>query len=188
MGKQEPREHDRQQKLQHPDTGIAGERKQDPGQRLQMRHDLAQHGAQIGRRPIPEVIERATDQRPILDLRHRRWHDNVTCAQLFSELSHPLHRPDPEPGRRSDDDSQCDQGQDQGGDARMAAEHPCEPVEDRIERDREHDAPGQDRHERADQDERPVDQQRQQSETNCELDEFVSGHELAKGFQERALD
>jgi hypothetical protein len=60
-------------------------------------------------------------------------------------------------------------------------------IKDRIERYGEHDAPDQDRHERADQNERPVDQESEQSEPDHKLDHVVSGQILAKGFQRRAF-
>ena len=55
-----------------------------------------------------------------------------------------------------------------------------ESLKDRIERDGEHDTPGQDRHKRTDQDEGPEDQDREQSEPDHKLDNLFSGEELAE--------
>ena len=56
-----------------------------------------------------------------------------------------------------------------------------------MERDREYDAPGEDGHEGADEKERPIDQEREQSEPDRKLDEVLSGAWLANGFQGRAF-
>ena len=60
-------------------------------------------------------------------------------------------------------------------------------TEDWIERDGEYDAPGQDRHKGADEDESPDDQESEQSEPDRKLDDVLSGQKLAKGFQGRAF-
>jgi hypothetical protein len=62
----------------------------------------------------------------------------------------------------------------------VAAEQLGEPVEDRIERHRQHRAPGQDRHERLDDQERPDDQHRQQCKPDHELDDGIGRQKLAK--------
>jgi hypothetical protein len=52
-----------------------------------------------------------------------------------------------------------------------------------MKRDGKHDAPGQDRHEGPEQDKCPIDQEREQSEPDHELDDVISGQILAKRFQ-----
>src|SRR5947207_1675528 len=56
-------------------------------------------------------------------------------------------------GRRPDDDPEADDRKNDSSQFRPIAEHAGKPVEDGIERDRQHHAPGEDRHERADHDE-----------------------------------
>src|SRR5205807_1134046 len=67
------------------------------------------------------------------------------------------------------------------------AEKSGKAIKDGIERDGEYEAPGQDRHKGTDQNERPVDQESEQSEPDRKLDDVVSGQILAKGFQRRAF-
>src|SRR5271170_3227000 len=55
------------------------------------------------------------------------------------------------------------------------AETRRQPIEDGIERNRQHHAPGQDRNEGFEQDEQPVDQQGQQTEANRDLDRLLAG-------------
>src|SRR5437879_7737742 len=70
---------------------------------------------------------------------------------------------------------------------RATTEKSGKAIKDGIERDGEYEAPGQDRHKGTDQNERPVDQESEQSEPDRKLDDVVSGQILAKGFQRRAF-
>jgi hypothetical protein len=70
---------------------------------------------------------------------------------------------------------------------RVVAEQFSEPSKDRRKRDREYDAPGQDRHKGAEKDKGPVDQQSEQAQPDRELDDVLSGQKLAKRSQGRAF-
>ena len=138
-------------------------------------------------RLVPEFVKLRTDERPILDAVRRRWNRQVTGTQFCGEILHPFHRTQAEPGRRPDDDAEIDDGENCRCEPRATAKKPGKEIEDRIERDSEDDAPGQDRHKGTDQNERPVDQESEQSEPDRKLDEVLSGAELAKSFQGRAF-
>src|SRR5207247_10530506 len=91
------------------------------------------------------------------------------------------------PGLRPDDDREIDEGENCRLEHRATTEKPGKKIKDGIERDGKYDAPGQDRHKGTDQNERPVDQESEQSEPDRKLDDVLSGQELAKGFQGRAF-
>ena len=151
--------------------------------RLQIRRHLAQHRANIGVGQIPEIVELRADQRPALDLFGRGLEREIAGADLAGEVPDPFDRAQAEPCRGTDDDAERDQGENGRGRPRAAAETLGEPAEDRIERHRQHGAPGQDRHEGTDDQEGPHDQQPQQSEPDHELDGAVDEQMLTRNLQ-----
>jgi hypothetical protein len=152
-----------------------------------MGRHLAQGRANVVGCLVPELEKLRTDDRPILDAIRRRRNHHVTSTQICGEILHPFHGTQAKPGRRPDDDAEIDDGENCCCESRATAESFGKEIKYRIERDGEYDAPGQDRHKGTDQNERPVDQESQQSESNRKLDEVLSGPELASGFQGRAF-
>ena len=67
---------------------------------------------------------------------------SVPSPSLRGKAAQPLHGAQPKPGRGTDDDAEIDQRQDGSRQFRAIAEQAREPAEDRIERDRQHHAPG----------------------------------------------
>jgi len=187
MEKEKASQRNRKQKLECSNPGVARKGQHRPGQRFEVRSHLAQGGAQVVRGLIPQFEELRADKRPILDAPGRGRNRQVAGTQLSGELPHPLHRTQSEPGCRSNDNSEIDDGESCRRQLRTAAEQFGEPSKDWIKRDREYDAPGQDRHEGAEKDKGPVDQQSEQAQPDRELDDVRSGQKLAKRSQGRAF-
>src|SRR3954453_5050809 len=187
VGKEKASQRHRQQELERSNARVARKGEQDARKWLKMRSHLTQGCSNVVGRLSPELVKLRTDERPILDALRRRWNHQVTSAQTCGELPHPLQGAQAKPGRRPDDDSKIDDGEDCRREPRATAEKPGKDTKDGIERDGEHDTPDQDRHERTDQNERPVDQESEQSEPDRKLDDVVSGQILAKRFQRRAF-
>ena len=152
-----------------------------------MGRHLAQGRSNVVGRLVPELEKLRADERPIPDAVRRRRNHQVTSTQICGEILHPFHGTQAKPGRRPDNDAEIDNGENCRCELRTTAEKPGKEIKDRIERDGEYDAPGQDRHKGTDQNERPVDQESEQSEPDRKLDEVLSGPELASGFQGRAF-
>ena len=159
--------------------------RQVPGscQRLELQRHLPEQRTADWSTPVPERKDLRADDRPLPDLRRRRCNGERPRAELRSEAAQPLDGAETEPGRRADDNREVDDGEESGGPFRPAAEHAREPLEDGIERDRQHHAPGQDRHERTDHHERPVDQENEQREAHRKLDFVFAGQQLADRSQ-----
>ncbi|EKD36713.1 MAG: hypothetical protein ACD_75C01397G0001, partial [uncultured bacterium] len=152
-----------------------------------MRSDLAQDHPNVVGRLVPEFMELRADQRPILHtLRWRRNHKGPG-RETYGKLFHPFHGTQAKPGRRPDDNHEIDESENYRCESRTTAKKPGKEMEDGIERNGEYDAPGQNRHKRTDENERPIDQESQQSEPDRKLDEILAGSELANGFQERTF-
>jgi hypothetical protein len=134
---------------------------------------------------VPKLEELRADDRPILDAVRRRWNHQVTSPQICGEILYPFHGTQAKSGRRPDDEAEIDDRENCRCEPRPTAEKLGKDLEDRIERNGEYDAPGQDRHKGTDENERPIDQESQQSEPDRKLDEVLSGPGLAKGFQGR---
>ena len=177
-----------QQELDRSHAGVAGKSKQSRRERLEIGHHLAQQRAKICRGLIPEFEKLRSDQGPILDRSRRRRNQHVTRRDLPGNIPDPIDGTHAEPGRGPDDNGETDEGEDHCRKLRPAPEDHGEALEHRIERDGEHDAPGQDRHERTDQKQRPDDQNRKQPQPNQKLDNFVSGDDLPKCSHGRAFN
>ena len=149
-------------------------------------NQLAQGRSNVAGCLSPVLVKLRTDERPILDALRRRWNHQATGTQISGELLHPIQGTQAKPGRRPDDDREIDEGENCRCEPRATTEKPGKKIKDGIERDGKYDAPGQDRHKGTDQNERPVDQESEQSEPDRKLDDVLSGQELAKGFQGRA--
>ena len=189
-GKQEARQRDGDKEFERSNAGTAGKAQHRPGQRFQMRGEFAQQRAQIGRGLVPEGhrAARPTTGQSLTPRGRRRNRQRSRAELRRRSCAAPPPAPEAKPGRRADDDAEIDERQDGGREFRTIAEHAGKPVEDRIERDRQHHAPGEDRNEGPDDDERPVDQQRQQREPDRKLDLVLAGEELPDGAQGGPLD
>jgi hypothetical protein len=148
---------------------------------------LAQGRSKVAGCLSPEFVKLRTDERPILNALGRRWNHQATRAQISSELPQSIQGTQAKPGRWPDDDREIDKGENCRREPWATAEKSGKEIKDGIERNGEYDAPGQDRHKGTDQNERPVDQESEQSDPDRKLDDVVSGQILAKGFQRRAF-
>ncbi len=158
-----------------------------PSQRLQMGSHLAQGRSNVIGRLVPEFVKLRTDERPILDACGGDGTTRLPAPRLAaisftpstalkpSQVAGPMTMPRLITVRIA------------AGEPRATAEKPGKEIEDRIERDGEDDAPGQDRHKGTDQNERPVDQEGEQSEPDRKLDEVLSDRDWRDGFQGRRL-
>src|ERR1043166_8910304 len=91
-------------------------------------------------------------------------------VEVSGNLSHAIDQPEDEPGRRSDDQDQAEKRDENGGEPGPAAEPNRYPFEHRIERDREHHAPDDDRNKRKQQKHARVEEEAERDNAQHRLD------------------
>ena len=177
---QKARQHHRRDELEGSQARAAGKGKHRTSQWLEVRSDLLERDPQVCRGMVPEFVNLGADDRPRLDAFRRRRNEQGAGAKLASKVLQAIDHAVSKPCHRSNHDRETDDRNDRGRQLRPIAEMHRQPVVRRVQGHRQNHAPYKHRDEWTNKDERPVNEEGQQTEAERQLNDFCSGCRLSK--------
>src|SRR5262245_42089674 len=134
--------------------------------------DLDDKRPKVGRRELPHLEELLPDERPGFYRLGRRRNRQMFIAKVGKQRPNGFSQAEAEPRHRTQHYKKSEESDYNRRQCTVAKNFCREPIEDRIERHSEDDAPGNDCQKRTDEDKRPVSKKSKADQSNCENDEF----------------